>query len=115
MVKQRITQQVLHKRLERVESLIDECNPSAIEDMIKRLAKIERKLFLTKNMLTSEEATEFTGISISQLYKLTRTQMIPHWKPRGKMVYFDKKELEEWMRQNPVKVFNTTSQHVQKI
>ena len=73
MVKQRITQQVLHKRLERVESLIDECNPSAIEDMIKRLAKIERKLFLTKNMLTSEEATEFTGISISQLYKLTRT------------------------------------------
>lgn len=60
MVKQRITQQVLHKRLERVELLIDECNPSAIEDMIKRLAKIERKLFLTKNMLTSEEATEFT-------------------------------------------------------
>ena len=106
MVKQRITQQVLHKRLERVESLIDECNPSAIEDMIKRLAKIE---------LTSEEATEFTGISISQLYKLTRTQMIPHWKPRGKMVYFDKKELEEWMRQNPIKGFNTTSQHEQKI
>ena len=34
------------------------------------------------------------------LYKLTANKVIPHYKPRGKMIYFAKEELDEWVLQN---------------
>ena len=32
--------------------------------------------------------------------KLTANKEIPHYKPRGKMIYFAKEELDEWLLQN---------------
>ncbi len=55
-----------------------------------------------KNVLTFEETATYMGVSKSHLYKLTMSRSIPHYKPRGKMVYFDREELEEWLRQNRV-------------
>ena len=34
------------------------------------------------------------------LYKLTSGKEIPHYKPRGKMIYFAKEDLDEWLLQN---------------
>lgn len=36
------------------------------------------------------------------MYKLTYSHQIPHYKPKGKQLYFDRKEIEDWMRQNKV-------------
>lgn len=55
-----------------------------------------------KNVLTFEETAEYMGVSKSHLYKLTMNRSIPHYKPRGKMVYFDREELEAWLKQNRV-------------
>lgn len=52
-------------------------------------------IFCTKEVLTSEEAARYMGISRSYLYKLTMRGEIPHFKPMGKMCYFNRKELEE--------------------
>jgi len=41
---------------------------------------------------------------------LTSTQQIPHYKPQGKMIYFEKDALEAWLRQNPVKTQTQISQ-----
>ena len=54
----------------------------------------------TKEVLTSEEAAKYMGISKSYLYKLTMRQQIPHYKPMGKMCYFNRIELEEWLQNN---------------
>ncbi len=56
----------------------------------------------TKEVLTSEEAARYMGISKSYLYKLTMRQEIPHFKPMGKMCYFNRAELEAWLQQNRV-------------
>lgn len=56
----------------------------------------------TKNVLTFTEACEFTGLSKSYMYRLTSTRQIPHFKPRAKLVYFERKELEDWLLQNRV-------------
>lgn len=56
----------------------------------------------TKEVLTSAEAAKYMGISKSYLYKLTMTQRIPHYKPMGKMCYFNRQELEEWLQSNRV-------------
>lgn len=69
----------------------------------ERIDALEQKLFAAKEVLTLEEASLFLGLSKSQLYKLTGSGAIPHYKPGGKYIYFDHAELVEWVRQNPVK------------
>ena len=59
-------------------------------------------LFTTKEVLTSDEAARYMGISMSYLYKLTMRGIIPHYKPMGKMCYFNRLELERWLQQNRV-------------
>lgn len=59
-------------------------------------------IFCTKKVLTSDEAARYMGISKSYLYKLTMNQKIPHFKPMGKMCYFNRLELEQWLQSNRV-------------
>lgn len=59
-------------------------------------------IFCTKDILTSDEAARYMGISKSYLYKLTMRQQIPHYKPMGKMCYFNRLELEQWLQSNRV-------------
>lgn len=56
----------------------------------------------TKNVLSLDEASRYMGMAPSSLYKLTMNRVIPHSKPNGKMCYFKRKDLEEWMMSNPV-------------
>ena len=73
------------------------------ERILSRLEKIERYSMLgAKNVLSFDDVALLTGLSKSYLYKLTSSGKIPHYKPSGKMIYFDRKELENWMRQNRV-------------
>ena len=62
-----------------------------------------KTIFCTKEVLTSDEAASYMGISKSYLYKLTMTRQIPHYKPMGKMCYFNRKELESWLQGARVK------------
>ncbi len=59
-------------------------------------------IFCTKEVLTSEEAAKYLGIKKSYLYKLTMRRQIPHYKPLGKMCYFNRVELEQWLQSNRV-------------
>ena len=56
----------------------------------------------TKEVLTSDEAAMYMGISKSYLYKLTMLRKIPHFKPMGKMCYFNRLELEQWLQSNRI-------------
>ena len=62
---------ILKKRLELLEMKIGELNSINPEILNERLAKIEERLYVVKEMLTTEEASKYLGISQSQIYKLT--------------------------------------------
>jgi len=68
--------------------------------IIERLDRLEKLLIANKEVLTFEETCDYTGISRSYLYKLTASGNIPHSKPNGKMIFFEKKKLIEWLLQN---------------
>lgn len=68
-----------------------------------QLARIERLLAGQKDTLTLEEASAYSGISKSYIYKLTSGGSIPHYKPEGKTIYFDRAELDAWLKRNRVK------------
>lgn len=67
----------------------------------------------TKEVLTSEETAKYMGISMSYLYKLTARQEIPHFKPMGKMCYFNRREVEEWLQTNRVATTAEINQQAQ--
>lgn len=52
-----------------------------------------------KQTLTTQEAALYTGMSYMAF--MHRINEIPHYKP-GKMLYFDKKDLDDWMHQNKI-------------
>lgn len=70
-------------------------------------------IFCTKEVLTSDEAAKYMGVSKSYLYKLTMRQQIPHYKPMGKMCYFNRAELEQWLQSNRVSTSTEISQQAQ--
>jgi len=65
-------------------------------------SEISQKVFLTL-----EEAAHFTGLSKSYIYKLTSRGKIPHSKPQGKLIFFERVNLENWMRQGSSGILST--------
>jgi excisionase family DNA binding protein len=75
-----------------------------MDNISERLNAIERKLdelaVANKDVLNLKEAARYLNVSCSHLYKLTSAKEIPHYKPRGKQVFFERKELDKWLLQN---------------
>lgn len=83
-----------------------------MSEALKQVADLitANTLFCTKEVLTSDEAAKYIGISKSYLYKLTMRQQIPHFKPMGKMCYFNRLEIEEWLQSNRVSTADEINQ-----
>lgn len=62
----------------------------------------EKIIFTTKEVLTAQETARYMGISMSYLYKLTMRKQIPHYKPMGKVCYFQRQEIEQWLLNNRI-------------
>lgn len=71
--------------------------------ILERLDRLERLLIANKEVLTFEETCDYTGISRSYLYKLTASGSIPHSKPNGKLLFFEKAKINAWLLQNRTK------------
>lgn len=74
-----------------------------ISTVEQRLINIENLLLNQKSVLSFNEAARYTNFSKSHLYKLTSMKQIPFYKPRGKYIFFDRLELEKWLKRNRVK------------
>jgi excisionase family DNA binding protein len=75
----------------------------AEQEIITKLAAIERNTLLAaKNVLDIDDVALLTGLSKSHIYYLTCNSQIPHYKPTGKHLYFDRAEVESWMKRNRV-------------
>jgi len=66
----------------------------------QQIANLQGNILSQKNVLTFSEAARYTGFSKSYLYKLTSLEKIPFSKPAGKMIFFDRAELENWLLKN---------------
>lgn len=73
------------------------------EKILEKLNRIERySLLAAKNVLCLEDVAMLTGLSKSWLYKATSNHLIPFYRPNGKQIYFDRTEIETWMKQNRI-------------
>lgn len=84
-----------------------------MEDTKKVLQAIEELKALTmlaaKDVLTLEDVSLLYGFSKSTIYKLTSAKAIPHYR-RGKVLFFDKGELNAWAKECRVNTQAETQQ-----
>ena len=100
MAKRKTEYELLPKRIELLEMQVKELTTVEPEVINERLKSIEETLYTTKDILNMKEVCQYLDISQSLLYKLTCSGEIPHFKPRGKMIFFEKKELIEWIKKS---------------
>lgn len=100
MAKKKTEYELLAKRIELLEMQVKELTTVEPEVINERLKSIEEILYTTKDILNMKEVCQYLDISQSLLYKLTCSGEIPHFKPRGKMIFFEKKELIEWIKKS---------------
>ena len=73
------------------------------EQLHQRISALEEQITSGPNKpMNLMETAAYLGLSPSYIYKLTYKQIIPHYKPTGKRVYFFKKEIDEWIRKSSV-------------
>lgn len=72
-------------------------------EMQERIDKLESICYASKEVLNLEEAAAFLGIRKSTLYKMTHLSQVPYYKPAGKLVFFEKSVLLDWVRSVKVK------------
>ncbi|MCB9224223.1 MAG: helix-turn-helix domain-containing protein [Crocinitomicaceae bacterium] len=77
-----------------------------LEKILLKLCEIENLCrgiqHFYKDILTIDEAANYTGLQKSYLYKLCSERKIPHYKNSGKMLRFKKEELAEFQLRNRV-------------
>ncbi|EOA58539.1 hypothetical protein HMPREF1214_02111 [Bacteroides sp. HPS0048] len=100
-------EETLQTRMEKIEMTLFEVTAilteyGSIRKLFRKMDSLERRLGQGKKVMTMKEASEFTGFSMAQLYVLTRTRAIPHSKPNGKTIFFDKGELNDWLLKNKI-------------
>lgn len=100
MAKKKTEYELLAKRIELLEMQVKELTTVEPEVINERLKSIDETLYTTKDILNMKEVCQYLDISQSLLYKLTCSGEIPHFKPRGKMIFFEKKELIEWIKKS---------------
>lgn len=100
MAKKKTEYELLAKRIDLLEMQVKELTTVEPEVINERLKSIEETLYTTKDILNMKEVCQYLDISQSLLYKLTCSGEIPHFKPRGKMIFFEKKELIEWIKKS---------------
>ena len=73
------------------------------DELVRLATAIARNMALPqKEVLSIDEAAQYTGLKKSYLYKLTSAKEIPHYKPKGKYCFFRRTELEAWLTANRI-------------
>jgi excisionase family DNA binding protein len=74
------------------------------EKLKNELQEIKQLTLLnTKRVLTMNDVALLTGLSKSHIYRLVCYKHIPHYKQGGKITYFEKNEIEDWMLSRRIK------------
>jgi len=76
-----------------------------MEDVIlKELQELKNLTLLSsKKALNLNDLYLLTGISKSTLYKMVSAKTLPYYKHNGKLLYFDKDEINAYLLQNRIK------------
>ena len=79
--------------------------------MEQRILKILRRIegillmqdLVKKKHLNVKETALYLGVSVSKVYKLSHENKISYFKPDGKLIFFKKSDLDQYLFRNKIK------------
>lgn len=71
----------------------------AISNNTNAVFRLEKYFLNNKKIFTVDELSEYTGFSKSYIYKLVARNELPFSKPLGKILFFEKLKIDEWILQ----------------
>lgn len=71
-----------------------------LEILIRIEQSVKESKLNDKTTFNVNDLCEYTGMSKSQIYKLTSEGLIPHNSPTGKLLFFNKKDIDFWLIKN---------------
>lgn len=82
---------------------ITNMNKENAEKILLKLRRLSRQLKALNDVaLSMGKAVKYSGLSKSHLYKLTSGNELPYYKPKGKMIFFRKSELDKFLLSNRI-------------
>ena len=70
-------------------------------ELNKRLKNIEKMSVLAaKRMLSVKDVALLTGFAEAYVRKLVQESKLPYYRPMGKMIFFDRDEIDTFLRTN---------------
>jgi hypothetical protein len=73
-------------------------------EILDELREIKELLQLNQPVLSLRQFCKFANISEDYAYKLTSSRKLKFFRPFGKMIYIDREDAIEALKQNPVSI-----------
>ena len=70
------------------------------EVLLEKLENIEQYLLGLKTVFNVKALSKYTGFKCSYIYKLAHRRLIPYSKPSGKMLFFERVKIDNWLLTN---------------
>ena len=83
-----------------------------IEELKPLMAELKKLLVSQKTVFNVDDFCTYTGLAKPTLYKLTSAHLIPFSCPQGKVIYFEKTKVDEWLLKNPILPIDDVDQRV---
>jgi len=85
-----------------------------LKTLLQVRAEVRELKLASKEVLTFKEAVAYTGYTKSYIYRLVSNKIIPHSKPNGKTLFFERKELERWLMSKRYSSINENQEKARK-
>ena len=82
-----------------------------LESILVKLDMISLKMDVLKPVMNIDEFCNYLGTSKRAAYRMTSENLVPHYKPNGKNIFFKRSEIDEWITRHPVVNKVNTTKH----
>lgn len=79
----------------------DELILSVLNQILEEFGQIKESLFLSKETFNVKDFSKYSGFKESYIYKIIDD--VNHSKPNGKMLFFKKEDIDDYLLRNPSK------------
>ncbi len=75
------------------------------KEILGKLDEIFAVLKNQKDVMNLDQFCEYSGLSYSSVYELTSSNSIAFYRPTGKLIFFEKGEVDKWLLSNRVRTY----------
>lgn len=80
---------------------------STLNHLLEEMNILKENLSFNKSTFNVKDFSAYSGIKESYIYKIVGQELINFSKPNGKMLFFKKLDVDDYLLQNPVKAKST--------